>query len=377
MSTQRSLDQRILHVIHGLTIGGTEVDLVNKAIVLTHDYGYDVTICCLMRRGQLASRAENAGIRVVGPFMRHRYDVLAGCQLRRLFLAEPWSFVHTHLFAANLIGVATLVTVPPSRRPLLVVAEHAMADCWSRLVLFTYRWLQDYFALILVPSRASAASYIARGVRKSQLQVMPNAIDIHRFSQVDRASSRLQLRQLLHIPQDAYLVGTVCRLEIVKGLPTLLAAIEKLPVHLVIAGEGPERVHLTSIIGAKGLDNRVQLLGSWTDVPELLAALDLFVLPSYSESFGITVAESLLMERPVVATGVGGISEITGGGRYARLVPPGDASALAEAIQWVVDHPEEAQVQARQGRAFVNQTFALEVVAEQQHEIYRQLLAQR
>jgi glycosyltransferase involved in cell wall biosynthesis len=374
MSMKLSPDRRVLHIIHGLTVGGAEVDLVNKSIALVRRYGYRITICCLMRAGELAARARAAGVGVVGPLMRHRYDALAGRQLRQLLLAEPWSLVHAHLFAANLVAGATLMTLPPIRRPPFIAAEHAMAERWGRWT-FVYRWLQRSAALILVPSQASAASYVAHGIGEDRLEVVPNGIDVQDFDQVDRASARIRIRQQLHIPPDAHVVGTVCRLEAVKGLPILLEAVEKLPVHLVIAGDGPERAHLTSIIHARQLDDRVQLLGSCLEVPELLAALDVFALPSTSESFGIAVAESLLTGTPVAATDVGGIPEVTGGGRYACLVPPGDPRALAEAIQWTIDHPEEAQAQARQGQAFIHRTFSLEVVVEQQHATYQRLLA--
>jgi glycosyltransferase involved in cell wall biosynthesis len=373
MSAKLAHDRRVLHVIHGLTVGGAEVDLIDKSVELIRRYGYDITICCLMRRGELASRAEAAGIRVVGPLMRHRYDLFAAGPLRRILLAESWSLVHAHLFAANLVVGATLMTIPFFRRPPFIVAEHAMAERWGRWTFFMYRWLQRQAGLILVPSQASAASYLARGVGEDRLEVVSNAIDVHRFEPVDRVHTRIRIRQQLDIPGESYLVGTICRLEKVKDLSSLIDAVGELPAHLVIAGDGPERARLNSIVQAKQIEGRVQLLGSRHDVPDLLAALDVFVLPSSSESFGIAVAESLLMETPVVATDVGGISEVTDGGRCARLVPPGDPRVLAEAIQWVMDHPEGAQAQAREGRAFVCRTFSLEVVADRQHAIYEQL----
>ena len=371
-----SSQQPNLHIIHGLTVGGAEVDLITKSIALVQRYEYDVTICCLMRRGEFASHAEAAGIRVVGPLMRHRYDVLAGRHLRRVLLAEPWPLVHTHLFAANFVGCAVAMTLPPSRRPLLVASEHAMAERWGRLPLLVDRLFQRYVALMLVPSQASAASYVARGLQGQRLRVIPNAIDVRRFKNVNRAAARFQIRQQLSVPQDAYLIGTVCRLEVVKGLPILLKAVESLPAYLVIAGEGPQRSYLASIVRAHGLGDRVQLLGSRSDVPELLAAVDLFVLPSYSESFGIAVAEALLAKTPVVATNVGGIPEVTDGGKYARLVAPGDVDALTEGIRWMMDHLEQAQAQACQGHTFVSDVMSLEAVATKQHAIYQQLLSQ-
>jgi glycosyltransferase involved in cell wall biosynthesis len=255
------------------------------------------------------------------------------------------------------------------------MGEHAIADRWSRPVLLAYRWLQNYAALILVPSVASSASYATRGIREHQLAVMPNAIDIRQFDQIDRATTCIQIRQKLQIPENAYLIGTVCRLETVKGLPNLLKAVKGLPVYLVIAGEGSERTHLGSIIQQEQLGDRVQLLGSRTDVPELLTAFDLFVLPSLSESFGIAVAEALVAGVPVVATDVGGVSEMTCHSKYAYLVPPGDVEALVEAIEWAMEHPRVAKDRALDGAAFIRNKMAVHVVAHKQHMVYQDLIS--
>ncbi|MBN2004650.1 MAG: glycosyltransferase [Anaerolineae bacterium] len=365
----------ILHLIHGLTIGGAEADLIVKSVAMARRYEYSITICCLMRRGELAAHAETVGISVIGPLMSHRYDVLAYWQLRRMFLSQTWPLVHTHLFAANFIGCAVAATLPPAWRPLLIASEHAMAQRWGEVVLLADRRIvQRQAAIITVPSQAAAASYTARGIRPQSLHVMPNTIDIDRFEQIDRAAARVQVRQELDIPQGAYLLGTVCRLQAIKGLPVLLEAIQSLPVHLIVAGDGPERERLASIIHARALCDRVRLLGNRSDVPRLLAALDLFVLPSYSESFGIAVAEALLMETPVVATSVGGVPEVTRNEQYACLVPPGDVQALTNAIQWVMNHPDLAKHQAQLGREFIQSTMSIEAVAGQQHAMYQQVL---
>ncbi len=370
-----NLRQPLLHLIHGLTVGGAEVDLITKSVALVQQYGYDITVCCLMRRGELAARAESAGVSVIGPLMRHRYDVSAYWQLRQMFLSRSWPLVHTHLFASNLIGCAAVATLPPAQRPRLIASEHAMAQRWGRLSLLADRHIiQRHAAIITVPSQAAAASYAARGIRPQSLHVMPNAIDTHRFEQLDHAAARAQVRQELNVPPVAFLIGTVCRLQAVKGLPVLLKAIQSLPAYLIIAGDGPEREHLASIIRAQALHERVKLLGRRSDVPQLLAAMDAFVLPSYSESFGIAVAEALLMETPVVATSVGGVPEITRNEQYAHLVPPGNVQALTNAIQWVMDHPEPAKRQAQFGREFIQSTMSVEAVASQQHAMYQQVL---
>jgi len=367
----------ILHVIHGLTLGGAEVDAVQKAIALVERYGYDVTVCCLMRRGALASRAEAAGIRVVGPLMRHRYDVLAARPLRRLLRGEAWSVVHTHLLAANFVTAAVWLTLPLAQRPLLLFAEHAMAERWPRTAWWLYRWMQRRVAAILVPTQVAASSYAARGIARETLIVLPNGLDVARFEEADRAQARRAIRRSLRVPDDAYVVGTVARLQKVKGLAGLVSAVADLPVHLIVIGDGPERAALAGQVEALGLKDRVYLVGARTDIPHLLAAFDLFVLPSLSESFGISVAEALLADTPVIATEVGGVPEITAGGKHAFLVPPGDTLALERAIRWAIDHGEEARAKARAGHAFIARNYALDTVVEEQHALYRRVLEQR
>lgn len=364
--------QRVLHIIHGLTIGGAEMDLLHKSVALTRNYNYDITICCLMRRGDLADQAEKAGLRVVGPLMHHRYDVMAGLALRRLLLSKPWSLVHTHIFAANLVAGLVLATLPSRSRPPMIVSEHAMAERWSWFVPIYYRWLQRLADVILVPSQSAANDYTERGLGKQHIQVMPNALDVGRFEGVDTYNTARHMRKNLGIPQQSYLIGTVCRLEKVKGVSLLIRAIKELPVYLVVVGDGPQRPTLSALAHEVKMSERVRFLGTRADIPSLLVAFDLFVLPSYSESFGIVVAEALLAGTPVVATQVGGIPEVTDQGRYARLVSPDEQEALARAILWMMEHPTEARKQALEGKHFIRNKYSLDIVVEQQHALYRQ-----
>lgn len=385
--------RHILHVIPGLTIGGAEVDLIDKTTTLSREYGYCSTICCLRRRGDLASRAEQAGVKVLGPLMRSRYDVRGLARLRQLILSHPWSLVHTHLFVANLFGCLTSLTVPKVNRPPLIAAEHALAERWfspdskttfsgqpiaepqGRIALIADRWLiQHCTSLIVVPSRACAKSYIDRGIQPEKLKVISNAIDINRFEKVDRPASRHRVRKNLGIPPDAYVLGTVSRLEPFKGLPVLIRAMVDLPDYLLVAGDGPQRPFLAEQIHSRGLTDRVKLLGIRSDVPELLTAFDLFVLPSYADSFGIAVAEALLMKVPVVATDVGGIPEVTNGAECACLVAPGDTAALVKAILWMKDHPQEAQELARRGHRFIRKKMSLSTVTGNLHATYKQVI---
>ncbi|MBZ0269336.1 glycosyltransferase, partial [bacterium] len=168
---------RVLHVIHGLTVGGAEVDLVRKVAWMTEHGHCDATICCLMRRGELAEAAEAAGARVVGPLMTHRYDVAAAARLDGVFRSREWSLVHAHIFAGGLVTWLVRSLRPGARRVPLIVSEHGDAARWNAGI----RWLQGrvlrHARVFQVPSEATRRSYGAFGFPVDRVRVMPNAVD--------------------------------------------------------------------------------------------------------------------------------------------------------------------------------------------------------
>ena len=136
------------------------------------------------------------------------------------------------------------------------------------------------------------------------------------------------------------------------------------------------RSHLESLIQEWSLGKRVHLLGTRRDIPELLSNMDLFVLPSFSETFGIAVAEALLVGIPVVTTQAGGIPEITCGDQFARLVEPGDAEALRAAILEVMKQPELAKQRAGKAKEYIRANFSIENVSKKQDQVYQEIFTQ-
>lgn len=367
-----SSTKHVLHIIHGLTIGGAEIDLLHKCQYLCQHYNYAMTIVCLLRRGELAPRFEALGIEVIGPIMQQRYDLTAGWRLRTLLAEQQWDMIHTHLCAANLIGWLVNHTLLQQRKPM-VAAEHAMAERWSSWVLWLDRLMTQSGVTMLIPSHASAASYSKHGIAQTALQVVVNGVDVQRFQAVNAAALRCQMRQAIGATENEFVVGTICRLEPVKNLPAFLQVVAKLAVKTIVVGEGSQHAELAQLIATHNWQDRISLVGRQTNIPAWLAAFDLFVLPSSSESFGLVVAEALLMEKPVVATRVGGIPEITDFGGYATLVQPDDPDELATAIRWTMANYSEATKMAQLGRQNVEKQYSVAAGAEQLHELYQSL----
>lgn len=360
---------RILHVIHGLTLGGAEVDLVRKARQHV-ERGWDVTVCCLMRRGELAEEAEAGGIRVIGPLMKHRYDAGAAGQLAAVLADPRWSLVHSHIFAGNLVTWLVRQVFRNTRSAPLLTAEHGMAERWGRTTLSLQRRIAATATLMQVPSDAARASYLRRGFRENGVRVVPNAIPVT----ASATGTRESLRAELGLSPEEFVVGTVSRLESIKGLETLLRAADSLRVRLMIAGDGKERGALERLARELGASDRITFLGSRRDIPELLGAWDAFALHSRSESFGMAVAEAMLAGLPVVATRVGAIPELTLDGTCARLVPSNDAGAFAEGLRWTMENRREAADRSRTGGNHVRECFSVERVAELQASIYAEVV---
>jgi glycosyltransferase involved in cell wall biosynthesis len=173
-------------------------------------------------------------------------------------------------------------------------------------------------------------------------------------------------------------VLTMARLDAAKGLGHLLGAAAQVPEALfVVAGEGPLRGVLEARARQLELDGRFRFLGQRWDVPGLLGAADLFVLPSLSEGLPLTVLEAMAAGTPVVATDVGGTSEALVHGETGLLVPPADAAALAGAIRTLLADRGRAERLAAAARVRIREHFSAETMVRGITGIYEDILSAR
>ena len=171
---------------------------------------------------------------------------------------------------------------------------------------------------------------------------------------------------------------TVGRLQAPKDALTLLRGLAKLPrgtYEAVIVGDGPDRPELASEARRLGLESVVQLAGERNDVPELLAASDIFVLSSRSEGLPLSILEAMAAGLPVVATTVGGVPELVLEGETGLLVPPGDPQALAGAIERLLDDSTLRGRLGAAGRIRVEERFDLVSTRQAHLDLYSTLLA--
>ncbi|MFW6193864.1 MAG: glycosyltransferase, partial [Gemmatimonadota bacterium] len=146
--------------------------------------------------------------------------------------------------------------------------------------------------------------------------------------------------------------------------------------HLLLVGDGPERFVIESLIDGLGLDNRVHLLGLRSDVADLLAGSDLFLLSSVSEAASLSILEAMAVGLPVVATRVGGNPEVVVEGETGHLVPPGDLEAFADRVVELLRRPDLRRRMGEAGRRRVRTEFHLDRVADRYLRLYGELVGE-
>lgn len=223
-----------------------------------------------------------------------------------------------------------------------------------------YQLLNHRFARVIAASEAIRLSLVAEGWRPERVRLIYNGVDIRRFGTADGGV----LRKELGIPPEAVVLGTVANLSPVKDHATVIEALRRLhaqgrAMHLVLAGDGPEREALTEQVVQADLAEFVHFLGRRQDIPTVLAAVDVVVLASHSEGLSNALLEASAAGRPIVATDVGGNPEVVADGATGLLVPISDPESLAEAVVRLADTPTLRTAMGIAGRERVSRHFSV------------------
>lgn len=366
----------VAHVVHSLATGGLENGVVNLVNATERDLRH--VVVCMTEEGALRPRLR-PGVEVVALGKRPGQDPRAFVRLVALLRRMHPAIVHTRNWAAvDAIPAARLAGVR-----VLVHGEHGREasdpDGRNRRRNRIRRLLAPLVKQFVTVSR-DLERWLVEDVRLPGRKVVTivNGVDLSRFGQGDRRG----VRSRLGLAPDATIVGTVGRLDPVKDHAGLLRAFAGLTAAhpdtvLLIAGDGPCRDALTRLTGALGLGERVKLLGDCRDVPGVLSALDLFVLPSIAEGMSNTILEAMASGLPVVATRVGGNPELVEEHVTGRLVPSRDPGSLAEALAVYLDDPHLRAVQGKAARQRATERFGLERMCEGYVDLYRRVLGGR
>jgi|GEM_PF-869965 len=287
-----------------------------------------------------------------------RWDVLKTSPVQSVRTLASYDVLHVNMFGAyDPICLMTYAAYPAR---VLFVA-HADVPFEQRS---TYRTILSRALKELISRRldglAGVSNYIRNrqadwfGMDERKTRTIYNGIDLNRFKS----------RRTTNRSTSGAVVLAVANLVPWKGMGVLLRAFSRVrdaTMRLLIAGDGPEEKALKEMTRSLNLESRVSFLGLRDDVPELLDQADMLVHPAtYGEPFGLTIAEAMAAERPVIASRVGGIPELIQDGINGLLVDAGDDSALGRAIDLLNEHPEYRANLARRAREHAVERFALD-----------------
>jgi glycosyltransferase involved in cell wall biosynthesis len=374
---------RVVALIDALGPGGAEA-LTGTYAPRLRDIGFDVKVVVLQERaGNLvAKRLQDSGIDVDLVRVDRLLQVRQIARLMRCLRRKNADLIHAHLEFSSILGslfrrvaaVPLVATLHTLERPNLSGRDGMRL----RLMSFMLNRCADQ---VICLSQMSAELGRRSGIVHAPIEVLPNGIEIDRYSS-QATGARVAVRSALGIDQDVPLVACVAVLRRLKGIHVLIEAFK--PVHaklpsarLLVVGDGPERAALAAQVQEQRLNDVVVFGGFRNDIPEILHASDLFVLPTLQDALPTVLMEAMAARLPIVASATGGIPEMIENGVSGLLTPPGDPIALASALVRVLTDKKLAAELAAAGRERVQAQFSLDGQVARLAAIYDTLIAKR
>lgn len=380
---------RVAHVITRLCKGGAQentfhtVRLANRnryevSLISGPTSGAEGSIEDTIAAAGISIDREPALIRPVSPVQDAR--ALAG--LVRKFRRGRFHIVHTHTSKAGMLGrmAARMAGVP-----IIVHTPHGnifdgyFSPLVTRAFIAAERWAARRTDRIIELTPGGIEEHLARGIgRREQFINIFSGIDLTPYQRA--RDSRTQTRAALGLQDDQFVIGAVGRLEPIKGFTYFMDAAEAIAPRapracFVHAGDGSEASRLRS--RASALNGRVKFLGLRDDVPALMAAFDVLVVPSLNEGMGRVILEAGAAGTPVVATRVGGIPEVVREGETGLLVPPKDGASIASAVLQLADNRAKAAEMGASARRWVAPDFSLERMVMRIEALYEELVREK
>ena len=361
---------RFAHLIESDGPGGAERVLASLATELQAAGSHNLVIVPAGGEGWLAQELRGTGVQVEAFRLDRPISPTFARWLAETLRRHRVTLAHSHEFtmavygawAARRVGISHVFTLHGSRY---------YAGRWRRRIALR-------LAATLSDSVITVSQSLARHLRRdlwlsaSRITTIPNGV---RHTPVAQSS----LRDELHLAGTDQLAVAVGNLYPVKGHAYLLEALALLAVrfprlHVAIAGRGELEAPLLARARDLHVDDRFHLLGLRSDIGNVLAGADLFVLPSLSEGVPLALLEAMLAARPIVATTVGEVPTVLDGGRAGVLVPPGDAASLGGAMVGVLADPMHARGLGAAAAARAGEFYTLNAMIDRYVAVYAQCL---
>jgi len=336
---------------------------------------FEPTVVCIHDAGAIGEEIRRTGVqfRVLGltPGVRRPVDVL---RLRDFLHDLQPHIVHTFLLTGSLYGRFAAMM---ARVPIVIGTEVNIYERKQLVHRLAERWLMGGTDAVIASAESVRDFYMKQvGADADKVRVIYNAVD---WSQLETTMSRDQMRAAFNIPAAAPLAGIIARLTEQKAHRILFDAMAQradlAALHLLVIGDGELRNELQRRVAALGLDSRVHFAGARRDLGNVLAAIDVFVMPSLWEGLPLSLVLAMGAGLPAIATRVAGIPEVIEDGVSGLLVPPGDKDQLGAALARVIGDEGLRRRLGDAARAFVRPRFGVDGYVTSITNLYDDLLA--
>ena len=363
---------RVALVIPTMDQGGAEKQLCLLAENLPRDE-FSVHVFLLTRDGPRSERLRDAGIPVTVIGKRFKLDPTALFRLRDELRSFAPDVAHTWLFAANSFGrqAAKMARVPA------IIASERCVDPWKSWFHFAIdRWLAKSSCAITTNSDGVRDFYAQAGVPAELFHVIPNGIEPATIPQVDRR----EIRERLRVEPDRKLILAVGRLWPQKRYRDLIWAAELLAsmrqdTTLVIVGDGPQKAELLRFRDSVSCPQHVRFVGHRSDVPELLAAADLFWIGSEYEGQSNALIEAMQFGLPAVGSDIPGNRDLIVPDVTGRIVPLGDRAGFARESHDLLENAADASAYGEAAQVRIERDFRVQSMVDAHADLYRKMTA--
>jgi glycosyltransferase involved in cell wall biosynthesis len=350
--------------------GGAETMLLNLGEELRRRGHEVLPLGPAGHTGWLAAQFRERGFAPESYVLRRALDPACARQIADILRAHRIQVAHSHEFGMAVYGAVAARRVG-SRHIITMHGGRYYAERGRRRVAL--RWAARRSSALVAVSEATA-----RDLRDT-LRLPAEAVRVVHNGIPFREGNRSALREELGLSGDELLIVAVGNLYPVKGHAVLLRALGELRRsggsararwRLAIAGRGEEEERLRVLAREEGIAERVSLLGFRRDVPDILAAADVFVMPSLSEGLPLALVEAMAAALPVVVSDVGGVPEVAVPGKEAILVPPGDPGKLAEGLSMLLLDPAARAVLGAAARERAVRDFSVSTMCAAYERLY-------
>ena len=365
-----------MQVTFGMSIGGME-RVIMELCRYVDPSRYKLSICCISKRGPLADIMEGEGVPVY--FCENQSKVgkyLRGFELARVFADQKVDLLHTHHMPAF---IDSTVGAQIARVPILINTDHCkqypIERHWQVLEKGASRFA-DTIVAVSQHTRNDLIQY--QRIAPEKIQVIYNGIDI----KMRRHDTPADIRRELGLQPDDVVFGTAARLEAQKGLDLMIDAatlvLQRMPkARFLIVGGGSLENDLRARAAALGLEGKVIVTGYRTDAVDLMQTFDCFVQTSIFEGMPMALLEAMALNKPIVATAVGGVPEVVEDGVCATLLSSRDPKDLSDALVTVAGDPVARQRIGDAGRQRYERNFTAAAMVSQYERLYDHYLTRK